>query len=104
MATNRPLVKRLTDDEVASRLQIHLRTLRRLVMQTPENAPRPWVKIGRQRRWADDNFAIDEWLRIVEAGQSPKSAARATCSGGRKALTPAEVRLVWNSEKQSVQK
>ena len=79
----------LTIDNVASRIRVSPRTIRRLVARSQAaGIPVPLVKLGRTVRFRSDD--VDRWFEEVSKWQASSPAKRNTGSGGGRSTATSE--------------
>lgn len=80
--------------QVAGRLGMDPRTLRRLMNETPKHINKPWVDIGTEAkpsfRWCEEG--IERWLREMTEWRASQSLSRASTRSDGETLTARRAR------------
>lgn len=72
----------LTKAEVATSLHVSLRTVERMMSDTPDHIRKPWAKVGRTVRWEPAPDRITRWVEELAAWQASRNADQSGSSDG----------------------
>ena len=70
----------LTKQDVADYLGVSLRSLERMMADTPDHISKPWAKVGRTVRWHADQVA--KWFKELSSWQALRNEERSGWSAG----------------------